>query len=548
LLKKLSPVVVIAVFLASGFAVYRVTRPEVADLPEFEEPTTACDVPLVLLERVARGYYPRRSGDILMIEQPKVQPENTRHSTPYPFTQNVPILLYGPGFIRSGAAPDRPVTVADIAPTTADLLGFDAWDDRDGKVLEEALLPAERRNGVPRLIVTIVWDGGGDNVLEKWPDDHPELDRLAAEGASYVNATAGSSPSITPAVHATIGTGAFPSKHGLPDIFMRVKGEIVDPYEGGSPRFLEASTVADEWDLANDNEPVVGIMARDTWMLGLVGHGGYDEDLPGADEDIAILDQLQATGFHGLEDFEFPDYLPDPSEIQDEVDEVDGRDGEVDGKWLGNDISADTGDVRLTPAWSIFQTQVILDVLTREGFGADDMPDLFLTNYKSVDLGGHEWNMVEPEVQQELAAQDAQLKVLVDGLNEIIGRKQWVLILTADHGMTPPAPTQHNYEMDEHGIKRHIQERFDKVNPNVELVDSNRGYQLFLDPGEMKANDVTVEDVVEFLRGYTIEDNATEPGAITPEIEPHKDEPMFYAVLTPPELGEALACARRKAK
>ena len=544
MLRRIAPAAVIVLFLLSGLGVYLYSRPEVADLPDFDEPATACDVPLDLLERVANGYYPGRSGDILLIEQPKVQPQGTRHSTPYPSTQDVPLVLYGPGFIRSGAAPDREATVADLAPTFAELLRFEGFPQRDGRVLSEALLPRTKRNGVPRLLMTIMWDGGGDNVLEKWSDQWPHLRRMMDEGANYPNATVGSAPSITPAVHATIGTGAFPSSHGLPDNFMRVGGRIIDPYEGHTPRYLKEQTLGDLWDVANGNEPLLGMLARDAWHLGMLGHG---TNSPGGDADIAVLDILGGTEFHTFEEFyELPEYVKGKEGLQEFADVVDARDGDTDGKWLGNVISANDQHVRYTPAWSMFQTAVMLRILAEEGFGDDQMPDLFYTNYKSTDLAGHEWNMVEPEVRDDLEEQDRQLRVVRDALDRTIGPRNYVLAVTADHGMMPPAATQHNYEIDEHAIKRHIHEEFDLENPDVDLVDANRGYQLFLDPDELIANDVTIEDVVEFLRDYTIEDNATVPDAISAEIEPHADEPMFYAVLTPKELREAVACARQK--
>jgi arylsulfatase A-like enzyme len=73
-------------------------------------------------------------------------------------------MFYGPGYIKPGTY-DADATVADMAPTMAELMDFEEFPERDGRVLEEALKPAESRTTPPRLIFTLVWDGGGDNLL-----------------------------------------------------------------------------------------------------------------------------------------------------------------------------------------------------------------------------------------------------------------------------------------------------------------------------------------------------------------------------------------------
>ena len=223
-------------------------------------PQEPCEIDRAVLQRVRSGFYPRRSGDVLAIEQPP-NSFGTRHSTPFPYTQDVPIVLYGPGFIRKGVTVDRDVTMADIAPTYAELLDFDDFPERDGSVLEEALLPESERNGIPKLIFTLVWDGGGDNALEQWPRAWPELKKLMNAGASFENATVGSSPSITPSVHATLGTGAFPKTHGVTDIKMRIDGQMHEAMEGASPETLKIPTIGDIWD-SSELEPTARGDAR----------------------------------------------------------------------------------------------------------------------------------------------------------------------------------------------------------------------------------------------------------------------------------------------
>lgn len=509
--------------------------------PERVRLIAACDIERAYLKRLWRGYTPYRSGDVLLIER---YPNGfgKRHASPFPYTQDVPLVLYGPGFIRPGRYEGH-ATHADLAPTFAELLGFEGFPERDGRVLEEALLPQEQRNGVPRLIVTVVWDGAGDNALARWPDAWPNLEGLLARAADFVDATVGSSPTITPTAHATMGTGSWARTHGLPDGLMRVKGRIVDPWEGASPRYLRVKTFADLYDAALGNRPLIGLLARDSWHLGMIGHGAY---LPEGDRDIAVLD----THGHGTAHRTNPDYYRMPSYFHRRtglaaaVATVDARDGELDGRWLGNPyMSVDEAKVRYTPAWSIYQTGRLIELIDKEGFGADRVPDLLFTNFKNIDLASHEWTMNDPEFRDDLAETDRQLPRLLRALDRLVGRDRYVLALTSDHGVAAPPQTRGGWPIFVPEITRDIQARFDRTNPDVPLVQGNRGWSLTLDRQELEANGVSAAQVARFLRSYTIEDNLRPGQEMPPAWRGRGREKVFLTALTPGELRSALRCA-----
>lgn len=504
-----------------------------------------CDVPLDVLERVARGYYPRRSGDVMVVDWVPNQFAGLRHSTPHPYTQNVPLVLYGPGFVRAGATPGAEATVADLAPTYAELLGFDEWPERDGRVLSEALLPRAERPDAPRLIFHLVWDGGGDDVLEQWPDAWPNLRRMMARGASYADATVGSSPSITPAVHSTMGTGAWPSRHGITDMVLRDRrGKIVLAFGEADPRYLLLPTIGDLWDRANGNVPLVGFMAKDSYHLGMLGHGA---GLPGGDHDVAVIDKAHTIAFRTNEElFTLPDYVTIDESLDAAVAEIDQRDGEADGKWLGHELDPTNDRIRYSPVWPVFQTQKMIEVLTNEGFGADDVPDLFFANVKSTDLVGHEWNMAEPEERDTLREQDRQLAVLLDALDRLVGRGNYVVALTADHGMNPYPSTTGGWAIDSGEVTADVERRFDRPGGRP-IVNTNRGYQLMLNRDELRRSGVTAADVARFVRAQTIRDNVRDGEPVPEAFRDRADERLFMTALTPAELDAALSCARRGA-
>ncbi|MGH2547148.1 MAG: alkaline phosphatase family protein, partial [Actinomycetota bacterium] len=269
---------------------------------------------------LARGYVPGRSGEILLVPEPwtvvgrwgravrGADDPRTSHATPWAYHQRVPIILYGPGYVRSGVRPDRPVDVTDISPTLGSVIGAD-FVAPDGEVLGEALRP-DRVPAPPRVAVIIALDGGGWNVLERWPEEWPVIRRLGLEGTTYPNATIGSAPPLTAPIHANMGTGAYPRTHGMPEIVGRLPdGSIDEMYlSEGDPSLLEAETLADRWDRQTGGRAWAGLIGFETWHLGMLGHGAQ---LEGADHDVAVLWRRDDLEFWVNEDFyALPEYLP----------------------------------------------------------------------------------------------------------------------------------------------------------------------------------------------------------------------------------------------
>ena len=156
--------------------------------------------------------------------------------------------------------------------------------------------------------------------------------------------------------------------------------------------------------------------------LGMLGHGSM---WGGGDQDVAVIRELVGAETLGAEGFEwnltpalqpyyrFPDYLDEVGGFERDVREVDAADGQIDGRWRENDIQTLLGGFD-TPARIPYQTRVLTELIEREGFGADDVPDLLFVNFKMIDYISHVWTVNSPEMQDAVRAQDEQLEVLVD--------------------------------------------------------------------------------------------------------------------------------------
>jgi predicted AlkP superfamily pyrophosphatase or phosphodiesterase len=110
-----------------------------------------------IARRVLHGFYPSRSGDVIVVFEPynilfdppddPTDPRSTAtHGSPYGYDTHVPLIIMGRDF--AGGSYGQAATPADIAPTLASLLGVQAPSCSVGRVLSEAMVSERHRPGV----------------------------------------------------------------------------------------------------------------------------------------------------------------------------------------------------------------------------------------------------------------------------------------------------------------------------------------------------------------------------------------------------------------
>lgn len=521
-------------------------RPAVTEAPS-SWLEAACALPYEHVVRIRRGYYPNRSPEVIFVpREPNFMGgfTSTTHSGPWDYVQDVPLVFYGPGFIRDAGeiTLDREVTVADLAPTLAELLETPWPGGRPGRAITEALLPTADRPDPPKMILVVVWDGGGWDVLDTWPNAWPNLRRMMAHGTSVAGATVGSSPSVTPAIHTTIGTGTFPKEHGIVDIPVRDGLEVVGSYDDITPQYLEVPTLADLYDRRTANVAKIGMFAYKPWHLGMIGHGAY---VPGGDHDIAIIsERSQGDLITNYDWYSLPDYLHDTPGFEADVRAVDDDDGKIDSKWMGHEVLNDANRLRHTPVWALFQTRLLKSVVVNEGYGDDDVTDMFWTNYKQIDDVGHDWNMLNPEMREILEYSDLELRKLEKFLDAEVGRNEWVIAFTADHGQSPDPLAVGAWPIRIQLLQDDVAEHFGVT--AEDLFQDERPVGFWIDPTFAAAEGITAEDVADFLVRYRLRDNLR-PGEEPPaKYRDRLDELVFAAALPSARMGKIWRCVNER--
>jgi len=486
------------------------------------------------MELVRRGHFPGRSGELQLVLAPfntanysfeslKLEPKDPRssHALPWGYTERVPIVAYAPGLVGKGDRAER-VTLADLAPSAAQLMGFD-FPAPDGNPLPGLPTPSTP----PKVIVTFVIDGGGWNVLSHWPTAWPTLRALMGKGTVYRNAIMGSFPSVTACAHATIGTGAFPNGHGIAGHSVRRNGHIVKAWGqpgDADPTFLLLPTLADAWSEHTRQKAWIGEIGYQIWHLGMIGPGGRRPlgKLPVAlyyDEDHTKDWRSQNEHLYRL-----PDGSPSRAQLSSYLRTYFGPE-------RGAEIDREAGRrVCCSPPIIRYMGDVIAAAMYNEGVGTHAATDLLYINFKMPDYTGHVYNMLSIQEKIALQAVDRELGRLLATLEQRFAPGEFALFVTADHGQCPLVDVAGGVRLDPLQLADDINHAFGRsVWP---LVEDVRPSEVYVDHRALWDGGVTLDDIAAFLSSYRYGNNV---GSYVPQglVEHARlDQPEFAGVFS----------------
>jgi hypothetical protein len=196
-------------------------------------------------------------------------------------------------------------------------------------------------------------------------------------------------------------------------------------------------------------------------------------------------------------------------------------------------------DLHDNPAWVEWETDALVEMLENEGYGDDEVTDLFFTNYKMADIVGHQYTMDSPEMGDVLEAEDAALGRLLDWLDANV--EDYAVILSADHGHTPSPERSGAWPLLQGQIQEDIDAEFD-VPKGKSLVEHANPVGPFLDEEVMDELGVTGAEVAEFLNGYRIRDNWG-GGELPDGFEDRGDENVIAAAWSRRQYADVMECA-----
>lgn len=295
-------------------------------------------------------------------------------------------------------------------------------------------LPSMAQIERPKLIVGLVVDQMRWDYLYYYYNQFRTdgLRRLVDGGFSYENCLIPYVPTVTAIGHSSIYTGSVPALTGIAgnDFYINgkhmyccedksVKSVGSDSKEGQmSPRNLLASGIGDVLKIATDYKAkVIGVALKDRAAILPAGHGA----------DAAYW--WDASAGHFVSSTYYMNELP---------------------QWVkdtNKKIAAKPGTDVKTSVPGVTKTfQMAEAALLNEQMGQDDITDMLAISVSSTDAIGHTYGTRGKENHDVYMELDRQVAHLLNVLDEKVGRGNYLMFLSADHGAAhnPNVMKKHN--------------------------------------------------------------------------------------------------------
>jgi len=315
--------------------------------------------------------------------------------------------------------------------------------------------PLEDGGGRPKLAVVLVFDQLRGDYLAKWLPYFGEggFKRLIQKGAWFTNCHYPYSHTVTAAGHASLLTGCTPRDHGIVgnswyDRRQHKKVECVTGERGKGPFYRKRPTLGDVLLGRFKTSKVAAMSIKDRSAILLAAIKAqiccWIERSDFVTSDFYDDRHRWVNRFNSSKNFD--SWIGQPwQHLRSDLDylKIAGPDDvrfEADGRKQGKTFPHPTpnaGAVENSP----FGSQVLLDfaksAIVEEKLGQRSVPDLLCISFSSNDLIGHTWGPDSQEVFDMTLRTDLLIKDLLDYLDDKVGPDNYVLTLSADHGICP---------------------------------------------------------------------------------------------------------------
>ena len=160
--------------------------------------------------------------------------------------------------------------------------------------------------------------------------------------------------------------------------------------------------------------------------------------------------------------------------------------------------------IRYTPYGNSITTDFALAALENENLGVDAVTDFLAISYSSTDYIGHKFGVNSKEVQDVYIKLDADLQRLLNTLDKKVGKDEYTVFLTADHGaIDVPAYLSDQKIPADYFVYDSIKPKFNEFLQykfgTTDIVKNFSNYQFFLDHKVIKNLDIEVAEAQEII-------------------------------------------------
>ncbi len=381
----------------------------------------------------------------------------------------------------------------------------------------------------PKLVVGLVIDQMRWDYLYRYNDLYGPngFKRLLKEGFSCDNTLIPYVPTYTAVGHTCVYTGSIPAMTGIVgnNWFDKATGKnmyctddttvttVGNTGKAGkmSPANLWVTSVADELRLSNNfKSKVIGIALKDRGAILPAGHSAnaaywydagkwitsthYMNELPAWVKDFNAADM---AGKYMTKDWNtiLPAEKYDLSTDDDKFFEKNIK-GES-GVSFPHRLSLISDSVK----YESFRTTVFANSFTfdfakaaieNEKLGKGAVTDLLALSISSTDYIGHNFGPNSVEIEDTYLRLDLDIAGFLQYLDEKIGKGNYLVFLTADHGVAhiPAFLAEHKIpggSFDEGDLRKELNQSLEKVFGMKNIVSSLQNYQVYLNTAELES-------------------------------------------------------------
>lgn len=400
----------------------------------------------------------------------------------------------------------------------------------------------------PKLVIGIVVDQMRYEYLQRFQAHYSEdgFKKLERDGFFAKNTHFSYIPTYTGPGHASIFTGTTPSNHGIisNNWYDKVINETVYCVQDNnmvsvgtsssngqmSPHRMLTTSIADQNRLHTQfRGKSFGISLKDRGAILPAGHtanaaywfngGGdgkfitssfYMEKLPKWVKDFNKSTDQYFKIWETLKPIET--YIESGSDLNNYENGFKGKEtATFPYDLMGLKDSNDNYDIlKDTPFGSDMLTDFAKSLIENEKLGQDKDTDFLTISYSSTDYIGHNFGVNSKEIQDTYVRLDQNIADLIAYLNKNVGKNNFTLFLTSDHGAVhvPSFLQDHNIPsgyFDTKQLRRNIFKFVEDKFGDSKLVEGFSSNEVFFDYDELEKQDVEADDLQEALYYHLIQ-------------------------------------------
>lgn len=162
-----------------------------------------------------------------------------------------------------------------------------------------------------------------------------------------------------------------------------------------------------------------------------------------------------------------------------------------------------------SPFGNTFLRQFAEHALISEDLGDDEYTDLLAISFSSTDIIGHSYGPQSMEIEDTYLRLDEELALLMEALDQRVGKGEYVLFLTADHaGAQVPQFMKDNKIPADYFDAKGFTEGLNSVVKTTfsidGLIESYSNQQIFYNHALMKSNNFSVEQMDAVVREFAL--------------------------------------------